>query len=163
MKAVILVCALTALVAVSCTKAEPKKAPEPEARPVQALPIASTENDMGESTHARRDSGSVMSGKASIEHEAENGAAGQGKVIIVLNDDDEAGGTLTIAGSTFELLGEKQGDNLRLWAVSRGDSHGEIKRGYLIGNARGDGFEGTFAFSGSGGSPRFRGAWSASK
>ena len=82
-------------------------------------------------------------------------------VALQIMPSDQVEGSITLAGVDLTVRGIKRGTNLRLWVVGEEDEPSKVRRGYLIGTLEGDEVKGSFAISGNGGEPTFKGTFAS--
>ena len=108
--------------------------------------------------------------------EAEGPAPNREKLRLIASCDDRSGdaptrfdvelaytphgkisGVAKLDGSELDLYGVMDDGQFRVWALGNVGDAEKVRRGYLIGEIQGDDVSGTFAISGNGGTPNYKG------
>lgn len=153
---------LWAVVAIGCTKGDPKPSAEPggEVNEVPSRNPAAVESSQ---LPARATPGAeqkqTVKGKAVVQG-TDGAEGGEGDITLTLSDRGEVSGSLAIGELVLGIQGVKEGDNLRLWAVNENEDGDNVRRGFVFAQLLDGRYGGDFALSGNGGKPSLRGTWS---
>jgi hypothetical protein len=105
--------------------------------------------------------GNVLRGRAVVAADA--GVEAEGEVSLTIAADGTITGAISVGGVAHVLSGLVEDERVRCWVHGGGSDPGNVRRGFLVGDARdgAGGYAGTFAVSGHAGAGPLRGTWKA--